>query len=173
MRLRVILLISLVSSVCIHAMQKEAVLNNKTQKQIDKLVSKDDLSAIQKLLGSTPSDTHRYVLEQALIKQKHDIIKWLLDLGIDANTNYASNNTPLHIAAENDDMISVGKLLEHGANINAWNVNQKTPLDIAIAYRSKNVITLLENAKADEEAKKTVPLTPRPRSTIMPKGIKK
>lgn len=174
MKLRIIVLISLIGIGCLQAMQKEGfALNEKNQKQIDKLVSKGNLSEIQRLLGPIPSDAHRYALEQALINRKHEIAAWLLDLGIDANTTYADNNTPLHIAAENNDIISVNLLLKHGANINAQNIRKKTALDIAHAYHSDNVVNLLQKAKADEEAKFTVPVTPRPRSTIMPRGIKK
>lgn len=170
MKLRIMLLIGLVGIGCLHAMEKEVTLDQKKQEKIDKLVSKGDIIELQRLLGPIASDEHKYALEQALIKDKLAIVAWLLDMGRDMgiiNTRYANNNTPLHIAAEHDDTALVNLLLKHKANINAKNAYQKTPLDIAIAFHSDNVVKLLQE-KLDQEAR-SVPVTPRPRYNIAPR----
>lgn len=173
MKLRIVLLVSLLGIGSLHAMQREVTLDKKTKEKIDNFVKANDLSEIQRLLGPISNDAHRYALEQALIKNKREIVAWLLDMGVDVNTTYINGNTPLHIAAEYDDIALINLLLKHEANINARNARQKTPEDIALAYHNENVARLLQRAKLDQEARLTVPVTPRPRSSIMPRGLKK
>jgi ankyrin repeat protein len=50
---------------------------------------------------------------------------------VDINTTDELNNTPLHIATQNDDYDIVKLLVEHGADVNAENILGETPYFLA------------------------------------------
>lgn len=64
-----------------------------------------------------------------------DKIKLFIDrFGVNAVLN-VNGNTPLHLAAQNNDATIVKFLIEHGAQINAKNTSGRTPLQEAEQYK--------------------------------------
>ena len=54
-----------------------------------------------------------------------------IELGADVNMRDSGNNTPLHYAAFNGQVLSCSILIEHGTDISAQNDSSETPLDAA------------------------------------------
>ncbi len=73
------------------------------------------------------------------------IIKTLLDFSANVESYGVDGITPLVHASRRDYASFVFLLLEYGANINATNSAGQTPLTIAVAYNSHNVLRLLLN----------------------------
>jgi ankyrin repeat protein len=67
----------------------------------------------------------------AAARQHADIALMLLEAGADVNASENGGYTPLHIAAENGQVILVELFLEYGANPYAQMDDGRTPLDIA------------------------------------------
>lgn len=154
MKLRIILLIILMGTGYLHAMQKEVTIDKKTQKQIDTFVSKGELEELKTLLTGlkgNSNDAYKAALEKAVVEQKYSITDWLLKNGADINTIYGGGNTPLHIAAENKNTALVSLLLDKGASIDAKNKYGLTPLVIATSRGNKQVAALLQEAKLNKE----------------------
>jgi len=87
------------------------------------------------------SDIH-YAAQLGNINQ----VRYFLDKGVDINVPEDNDyrNTPLHIAAlhEQDQMIEF--LIKHGANINAGNAIDATPLHTAARGSIKSIILLIK-----------------------------
>jgi ankyrin repeat protein len=67
-----------------------------------------------------------------------------MQLGLDVNTPDGSGSTPLHIAAQTNQLPSVLKLLDLGAKKDAQNGDGKTPLELGPKY-NKQLIASLSN----------------------------
>lgn len=76
-----------------------------------------------------------------------NIIKILLKNGAYVSSKGCSGKTPLHIAAEYNDLIAAKLLLESGAKINNKDEYKKTPLDYA---ESTEMIKLLKENRKDK-----------------------
>jgi len=74
-----------------------------------------------------------------------DVNYWMKEKGINVNSR-SGGWTPLHVAAGAGNVDTVTALLEAGANINAKNNGNRTPLDYAIQYNHTEVINLLHSA---------------------------
>ncbi|MBA3722845.1 MAG: ankyrin repeat domain-containing protein [Parachlamydiaceae bacterium] len=93
---------------------------------------------------------------EALKQNQWDLILGLIQNGCNVNCNDSEKNTPLHIAISdhevqfreptfiNERKLTIEKLIEAGADINARNKNGKTPLLRAIVIRPELVETLLK-----------------------------
>ena len=86
-----------------------------------------------------------------------EIIKYLVAHGGDINNN---NNikkiTPIHLATMNPSEITIEPLvflIQHGANINAQDIDGNTPLFWAYGSNQKQIVSLLKEAGADENIK--------------------
>lgn len=79
----------------------------------------------------------------------------LLELGIGVNCadnlqNSRTGNTPLHLAALFNERTDIATLLlDHGANVNAQNNIQATPLALALESKNEKIIKLLTDQGAD------------------------
>jgi|GEM_PF-2284016 len=154
MKLPIILLTIAIVVSSLNAMEKDTNIDQKTKKKIVTLSQKGELSDLQKLLGPTLTDAHKYALEQALLAQRCDITSWLLDMGTDINSTYAGENTPLHIAAESDNAPLVILLLKNGADVNSQNLYKATPLNVSTSRSNGGVAQLIAEAKEAQETKK-------------------
>jgi ankyrin repeat protein len=63
-------------------------------------------------------------------------------LGLDVNANDGKGSTPLHVAAQCNQLASALKLVDIGANKDALDGNGKTALDLAPKY-NKQLVTAL------------------------------
>ncbi len=61
-----------------------------------------------------------------------------------ANQKDASDNTPLHIAANNGDLATVRILVKNGADIGARNKKEQTPYDLAKEQNKQDVVDYLK-----------------------------
>ena len=74
-----------------------------------------------------------------------------VDLGLDTNAtvDQDENSTLLHLAVRHGSLSTVKLLLQNGANINARNEYQKTPLFEAIRQRNQKIVNALAEAITD------------------------
>ncbi|CAN6700289.1 unnamed protein product [Malus baccata var. baccata] len=77
-----------------------------------------------------------------------DLLKRLLAYGIDPNSKDYDHRTPLHVAASEGLFIMAKLLLEAGASVVSKDRWGNTPLDEGRMCGNKNLIKLLEEAKA-------------------------
>ncbi|KAM2155432.1 hypothetical protein ACFX1Q_047143 [Malus domestica] len=77
-----------------------------------------------------------------------DLLKRLLAYGIDPNSKDYDHRTPLHVAASEGLFIMAKLLLEAGASVFSKDRWGNTPLDEGRMCGNKNLIKLLEEAKA-------------------------
>ncbi len=91
---------------------------------------------------------------------KPQIVSLLLKLGTDPNvqtnalnpdTQEPFNYTPLHWAAKNGHLESAKVLLSHGADLSLTNINEDTPLDLALRWGQDSVIKLFIDPKHEHE----------------------
>lgn len=91
-------------------------------------VSKDPSAANS---GATPQS--RTPLEQAILRNKTEIVVFLLEHGANANTVNTSKRTPLHLAVDRHNAEVVAALLKAGAKPNVRDQDGWTPLHHAAA----------------------------------------
>ncbi len=85
-----------------------------------------------------------YYLVGAIYADSIEGLRQLLDLGLDINTSYDTNDdTPLMVAVRKGKTEMVKLLLERGAKVNVTDWSDKTPLDIAQENGFKDIIRLL------------------------------
>ncbi|KAH7415939.1 hypothetical protein KP509_14G067700 [Ceratopteris richardii] len=83
------------------------------------------------------------LLHQAVLAGNSEVVRALLDNGMDPNYSDHNGQTALHIAASEGLVTIVRILLEHGANIHAMDRWGKTPVQESIQFGSnafKNII---------------------------------
>uniref|UniRef100_UPI0007E42B7F ankyrin repeat domain-containing protein n=1 Tax=Orientia tsutsugamushi TaxID=784 RepID=UPI0007E42B7F len=95
------------------------------------------------------SSTNKHPLPYAAKKGYIDVVKHLIDHGINVNTQNQWNNTALHFASHSGNTDMVKLLLNNNANPNLQDVNGNTSLHFATAHRHIDIIRLLLNHEAD------------------------
>jgi len=82
----------------------------------------------------------------AVINNDANLVKQLLDQGIDPNTTMdVAKVTPLHFAAQNNALNAAPVLIQAGANLRAKiDPEGMTPLDIAKLHKNQDMVELLE-----------------------------
>ena len=93
---------------------------------------------------NAPNNNGETPLHKAVINQKTDMIKLLLEKGADIKAKDNTHRTPLHraIIKENTQIIEL-LLNDDKADINAPGNNGETPLHIAVAKANTKIIKLL------------------------------
>ncbi|MGL4401232.1 MAG: ThuA domain-containing protein, partial [Luteolibacter sp.] len=107
---------------------------------IDEAIAKGDLADVRlhiaadaKSLGQGARPTSRPPLEQAVMRNKTDVVIYLLEAGADPNTVNASKRTPLHLAVDRNNPVAAAALLKAGAKPNERDKEGWTPLHHAAA----------------------------------------
>jgi ankyrin repeat protein len=85
-------------------------------------------------LGNPPSDDYGWILGQFALLDRTEVVRALLDAGMDVDTRGWSNFTPLDQAAMHGRTETVRLLIERGADLNdrAFDADGPTPLDCAV-----------------------------------------
>lgn len=110
-------------------------------------------------VGTAASATDRRLVEAAK-KRDRDGVQALLKLRVDVNTPQADGATALHWAAHWDDLPTAELLLRAGANVQAVNDYDVTPLALACTNGHAAMVVLLLNAGADPNTARSTGETP-------------
>jgi ankyrin repeat protein len=97
----------------------------------------------------TPSEADFSKFIQAVEKSNLDIVKKMLNSGLDPNTRMEDTSYPLILAAENGHTAIVTELLDSGANVNATNSKNMTALYYASSRGHTDVAKVLLEHKAN------------------------
>jgi len=87
-------------------------------------------------------------------------INKLIELGADVNLSNNDKKSPLHLAAEKNNLPLVQKLLNAGAKVNHQSLDGSTALYIASSLGYTNIVKSLLDAKADVNRTNSRGLTP-------------
>ncbi len=116
-------------------------------------VRKNQLPAAKLLIekGATVNAKESYG-SQLLLLSTHlgltDMVKLLINNGMDVNTTYGGRNA-IHIAARNDDLEITKLLISKGADVNAKDRNGSTAFDLAQKENYSDIINLLRKGKVE------------------------
>lgn len=89
-----------------------------------------------------------------------EVIKSLLDSGIDINIRNSKQQTPAHIAANTGNKEVLKLLISSGADINARDKNGNTPLHFASSKGRKKIVEILLENRAEPNVKNNRDETP-------------
>ncbi len=86
-------------------------------------------------------------LIKAILKNNIKKVQQLLESGSDPNAYEDCDKiTPLHFAAQKNDLLVAALLIDAGANVHAESYPEgETPLDVAKLHRHKEMIELLSH----------------------------
>jgi len=113
-----------------------------------------DRAGFKKALNQPDSDGKTPIHLAVWGDPKPEIVSLLLDQGVDPNiqtsgqdpvTNNPFNYTPLHWAAKHGHLVSARILLEQGADLSLTNINQDTPMDLALRWGQDDLVRLFIN----------------------------
>ena len=93
-------------------------------------------------------------------KNKHEVLKKMLDMGSDPNIKDSNGWTALHYACQNGDFDSIKILLNNDADINTYSNNQRTPLHLAAKNNYPEIVKYLLEKKANPNYKDELGCTP-------------
>lgn len=116
------------------AVNHVSVLDILSQRGVDLGQRDKDGSTIMHYLLST---------SMRFVKNKHNVLQYLLNKGLDVNAQDGNSDTPLHKAASIGDIESVKILLSKSADTKLTNNKALTPFQIAQAKMDSNLIQVL------------------------------
>jgi ankyrin repeat protein len=85
----------------------------------------------------------RYELSPTISRAKIEIVRLLIEKGLDVTAKDKSLSTPLHLASSLGIPEIVQLLIERGADITATDASRRTPLHIASSFVGAKVVSLL------------------------------
>ncbi len=92
---------------------------------------------------------------QAVSNKQHDAVKIFLNYGIDVNfckpdMVYPCNSTPVHIAAQNNDLETVKLLVQKGADVKVKDKYGERPYNCAVANKNKKMIAFIKSLEPEQ-----------------------
>lgn len=112
---------------------------------VEYLVTKEEkLMNSRNILGETP-------VLMAILRCQHDLAEKLLAAGADINIPNRNENTALHFAVANPEIVHL--LIKHGANVDARNCVGETPLHIAVRLGHFETVCMLLHHNADANSR--------------------
>ena len=96
-------------------------------------------------LFKLPNNNGDYPLSIAILGGNYDVVKYLLDKGVDANEKSANGMTPLMSAAISKDVQIFQLLLDRNADITTVSNAGDTAILVAANHGSMHIITTLDN----------------------------
>ncbi|XP_057335582.1 putative ankyrin repeat protein RF_0381 [Microplitis mediator] len=100
-----------------------------------------------KRMVSQNTDHLWYLLQVAIEYNRYEFVEYLINIGADVNSS--SNNLPLHIAIENENIPIIELLIRKGANTVIRPAFGRLPLEIACDKKNIKIIEILIAAGAD------------------------
>ncbi|TQV72934.1 hypothetical protein FLL45_15830 [Aliikangiella marina] len=91
--------------------------------------------------GFDPKDSYALNYDQVIIYPK--LVKFLLDKQVNVNSVWVLDQSPLHVAIENDAYESAKLLLEAGADLTHKNYDKQTPLEHAKYRENEKMVALI------------------------------
>ena len=76
-----------------------------------------------------------YATYDGELRSKPGVVQAMLDAGLDPNYTFSEGNTLLHCATDHGNLAIVRALLKKGANVNALNKDNDTPLSLIFANK--------------------------------------
>lgn len=140
--------------------KKKIKLNNKNKEGDTPLlfIAKNNNEKIFKLLVNNGANANESL--HILMKNKQtDLVKWLISqkalkkIKLDVNTENNDGDTPLLIAAQNEDEEMFDLLVQNGANIKAKSKDGRTAREIAVSKGFKNYIEKQSDKKNEKNSK--------------------
>jgi len=137
----------------------EKRVNDSTMQKLFLTVQEGDISRIKNFIISNnisgavrleDGNTLLHIVLESNVKNKYEIIKFLIENGAYIDLPNAYNVTPLHIACKQQQEKIVKLLIENGANVNFADSQGMTPLHYQI-------MTKIEACKSKNEVKSLVP----------------
>ena len=120
--------------------------NDKGQTALSWAAERGSVNIAKLLLdaGASPHGNNIRPMHSAIISHRVDIVRLLLDSGLDVNDRDSKGYTSLHYAANRGKVEIVNILMERGADVNAVNDYGETPLHCAASWQDQpGVIRLL------------------------------
>ena len=84
-----------------------------------------------------------------LVGNEQIVVNALGDAGANLEAQDGDGNTPLHLAAEANNVSTIRALIGRGANVNTYNHDEKTPLDLACTPPSGGIAAAYELITTD------------------------
>lgn len=108
------------------------------------------LEAIKSIVDSkkAPRSTIENAILGAALREEMEVIKYLVEQGVDINFRARDNCTPLHSIAQDGTIEMIKYMITVGANINAECRKGETPLKWAYYGKNEKVIAYLEDNNA-------------------------
>lgn len=108
------------------------------RKNLRQAIKENDLEKLRELIAtfgpnavvySKSGDTLLHYACYACEEENPDVVRILIEAGVDVDAKNVSGATALHIACFNGHVNSIRLLLEHGADVGIIDINDLTPFD--------------------------------------------
>ncbi|CAM1326659.1 Uncharacterised protein g9288 [Pycnogonum litorale] len=103
-------------------------------------------------VNSVDSHSHLSIFLCACVSGNTDVIRFMLQRGVDVNERNNSGYTVLHQAATNGDASLVNYFIGKGAKVNVRNTMGITPIHCATIFDHRELVTILNRKGCDRPA---------------------
>jgi len=114
--------------------------------ELEEAINAHDFNRVKQLLEVNPilisqaDNNNVQPLHEAAMSGTSEIVEYLLSKGADVNARGYNKNTPLHVT---DDAAIARVLIDHGADLDALNAVDETPLQMAVSEENMALVNVL------------------------------